>query len=203
MEQTTAECDELIANESHSCIDIPHDPEATDPHHTEYHLMEIDKVCKIFKVDPDKGLNYNEIQKRRKKYGSNKMTPPQQSKLPMIKRKIFTTEMCVGYTVSLILCIVTSVMLENIWIIILSVILFTTMTLSCLWSFYGGNNLITKCIYNPTSDPFSNYTVTVIRDNNLISGYWRQTMNKTAVEDIVYIIKEYYRMYFIIIFYSS
>ena len=200
MAQTTAEHDELLANDSDSSIEMP--PEDTGPlrraYTTQYHLMQIDEVCKVFKVNPDKGLNYNKIEKRRSKYGSNRLTPPQQSKISVIRDEICGVSMCCGLIIPLILCIIAAAMSENnnIWIIILSVILFIATILSCIWSYYGENNLITKYISDPEANA-SDYKVNVIRQHNagiLISGYWRQIMKETPIQDIIHIIKDYYRM---------
>ena len=208
MTQKAAEHDELLANDSDSSIEIPiaknnQHGRLRRAYQTECHLIEIDQVCKAFKVDPDKGLNYKKIERRRTKYGSNKLTPPRQSKISSIcQDEKCGVSMCCGFVIPLILCIVFAILSGNIWIIILSVILFISSILLCIWLYYGERNLVTKYIFNPETDPSSTHIVTVIREHNagmLISGYWRQMMKEAPVEDIVYIIKDYYRVYFIIV----
>ena len=166
-----------------------------------HHATPIDQLCERFKVDPDKGLHYSEVNRRAQEHGLNKVSYPIDFcyfYAIIIFMSMLT--MCIGLVIPLIFCVTIAALSQNIWIIILTIILAIIIITSLIWSSYGEEKLM-----KPYSNREDVRTTQVLRHHNdelqeLIVGYYRESLKQSPVSDIITLIQEYYRMHIPIFF---
>ena len=136
----------------------------------EYHEMEVNEIFEQFKLNPNKGLNNDQIKISRNKYGLNHITQQTQNRAPFCNIYI-----CCCFVSPILLCILIGLLLGVVLLIVFG------SSLSILFVIYI--RIYLQMNQNQTTSP--SYNTIVIRDDikkkSLIQAYWRKNTVKNEI----------------------
>eukprot|EP01084_Bolivina_argentea_P285420 489453_1 len=138
--------------DEHNDTNVLH-KESTKAYVNNYHTLSISEICKIYKVDLEEGLNYDDVALLRRTHGYNKLTLPRRKNSEWIYNSLFSYFFCL-ITISMILAVIGGILLEN--IIILSFAGFLCSLIIChfifVWYYWKHNDedieIISRIIAN-------------------------------------------------------
>eukprot|EP01084_Bolivina_argentea_P285421 489454_1 len=160
--------------DEHNDTNVLH-KESTKAYVNNYHTLSISEICKIYKVDLEEGLNYDDVALLRRTHGYNKLTLPRRKNSEWIYNSLFSYFFCL-ITISMILAVIGGILLEN--IIILSFAGFLCSLIIChfifVWYYWKHNDEDIEIISD--SDTVQVIRNCICKDNILLlNGYIRRT----------------------------